>query len=101
MAQPHPDYRPTDYRPIIDERSDLERSPEQVAHEAAMTEVAETLANIEAAIRRAERGRKTVATLGRDRNTELALRAAAEALQAAHHRLFQEGYFGGDQQRLI
>lgn len=96
MAQSHPEYQP-----IISDRSDLERSPEQVAHEAAMTEIAETLANVEQAIRRAERGRKAVAVLGRDRNAELALKVAVEALQATHRTLFQEGYFSGDQQRLI
>ena len=89
------------YRPIVDDRSDLERSPDQVAHEAAMTEIAETLANIEQAIRRAERGRKAVAVLGRDRNAEIALKAAADQLQATHRTLFQEGYFSGDQQRLV
>ena len=96
MAQPHPDYRP-----IVVDRSDLERSPDQVAHEAAMTEIAETLANIEQAIRRAERGRKAVAVLGRDRNAEIALKTAVEQLQATHRTLFQEGYFSGDQQRLV
>jgi len=96
MAQPHPDYRP-----VVDDRADLERSPAQVAHEAAMTEIAETLANIEQAIRRAERARKAVAVLGRDHNAELALKSALDALRATHQRLFQEGYFGGDQQRLV
>lgn len=96
MTQPQPDYQP-----IVTDRSDLERSPEQVAHEAAMTEIAETLANVEQAIRRAERGRKAVAVLGRDRNAELALKIAVEQLQAVHRTLFQEGYFSGDQQRLI
>lgn len=96
MGQSQPEYRP-----IVDDRSDLERSPEQVAHEAAMTEIAETLANIEQAIRRAERGRKAVAVLGRDRNAEMSLATAVEQLQATHRTLFQEGYFSGDQQRLV
>lgn len=63
--------------------------------------IAETLANIEQAIRRAERGRKAVVVLGRDRNAEIALKIAAEQLRAVHRTLFQEGYFSGDQQRLI
>lgn len=96
MSQPHPDYRP-----VGNDRADLERSPDQVAHEAAMTEIAETLANIEQAIRRAERARKAVAVLGRDRNAELALITATASLRAAHQALFQEGYFSGEQQRLI
>lgn len=78
-----------------------ERSVEQVAHESAMAEVAETLLNIEQAQRRADRAVKTVALLGRDRNTELALRAAAKSLADAHKALFEEAYLSGAQQRLV
>ena len=78
-----------------------ERSVEQVAHESAMAEVAETLLNIEQAQRRADRAVKSVALLGRDRNTELALRAAARSLAEAHKALFEEAYLSGTQQRLV
>ena len=43
-----------DYRPVIESRSDTERSPDQVAREAALHEVEETLLNIEQAIKRAD-----------------------------------------------
>jgi len=42
-----------------------------------------------------------VSQLGRDRNAELALTGALDSLQTVHQALFQEGYFGGDQQRLV
>jgi hypothetical protein len=42
-----------------------------------------------------------VAVLGRDRNAELALTSAIASLRAVHQSLFQEGYFSGEQQRLI
>ncbi len=74
---------------------------DQVAHESAMAEVAETLLNIEQAQHRADRAVKAVALLGRDRNTELALRAAAKALADAHKALFEEAYLSGAQQRLV
>jgi hypothetical protein len=44
-----------DYRPVVESRSDTERSPGQVAREAALHEVEETLLNIEQAIKRADR----------------------------------------------
>jgi len=78
-----------------------ERSPEQIAHETAMSEVAETLMNIEQAQRRADRARRQVALLGRDPNVEQALTAALAALEQTHRTLFQDAYFGGDQQRLV
>ena len=81
--------------------SSNERSVDQVAHESAMAEVAETLLNIEQAQHRADRDVKAVALLGRDRNTELALRAAAKALADAHKALFEEAYLSGAQQRLV
>lgn len=95
MSQPARSYQP------IDLRGDLERTPEQVAHETAMIEVAETLANIEQAIRRAERARRAVAVLGREPNVEIALTSALKTLQAAHKGLFHEGYFSDDQHKLI
>lgn len=95
MSQPARNYQP------VDLRGDLERTPEQVGHETAMIEVAETLANIEQAIRRAERARRAVAVLGRERNVEIALASAVATLQTAHKGLFQDGYFSDDQQKLI
>ena len=89
------------YRPVIDPRSEMERSPEQVAREAALHEVEETLLNIEQAIRRADRGRKSIPAEGPGRNLRLCLDAVVDQLEAARKELFQHAYFGGDQQRLI
>lgn len=49
-----------DYRPVVESRSDTERSPDQVAREAALHEVEETLLNIEQAIKRADRARRAI-----------------------------------------
>ncbi|MFN2625342.1 MAG: hypothetical protein ABR520_04575 [Mycobacteriales bacterium] len=96
MAAPIPELPP-----VVDPRSDLERSPEQVAHEAVMTEVAETLLNVEQAIRRAERARRTVAVSGRDPNRELALTELVTRLEELRRNFFQATYFAADQQRLL
>jgi hypothetical protein len=90
-----------EYRPVVESRSEMERSPEQIAREAAMHEVEETLLNIEQAIRRADRGRKAIRTGGAERNLLLCLDAAIDQLEAARKELFQSAYFGGDQQRLL
>ena len=90
-----------DYRPVIESRSDTERSPDQVAREAALHEVEETLLNIEQAIKRADRGRKAIRGGGNEQNLKLCLDAAVEQLEAVRKELFQSAYFGGDQQRLI
>ncbi len=90
-----------DYRPVIDPRSDMERSPEQVAHEDALHQVEQTLLNIEEAIRRADRARKTIPSGGSEQNFRLCLDAAVDQLEAVRKELFQGAYFGGDQQRLI
>lgn len=66
-----------------------------------MAEVAETLMNIERAQRRADRARRQVALLGRDASVEKAPAAALESLEHTHRTLFQDAYFGGDQQRLV
>jgi hypothetical protein len=78
-----------------------ERSPDEAAREQARTEVEETLLNIEQAIRRAEQGRRKISADGSERNLRLALDRAAEQLEAVRKELFQAGYFGGEQQRLI
>jgi hypothetical protein len=89
------------YRPVIDSRSQMERSPEQVAREDALREVEETLLNIEQAIRRADRGRKLIPAEGAGRNLRLCLDTVVEQLEAVRKELFQGAYFGGEQQRLI
>ena len=89
------------YRPVIDSRSEMERSPEQVAHEDAMHEVEATLLNIEQVIIRADRGRKSISAEGVERNLRLCLDAVVVQLEAARKELFQSAYFGGEQQRLI
>ena len=89
------------YRPVIESRSEMERSPEQIAREAAMHEVEETLLNIEQAIRRADRGRKAIRTGSNEQNLRLCLDAAVDQLEAVRKELFQSSYFGGDQQRLL
>lgn len=90
-----------EYRPVIDPRSDMERSAEQVAREAALHQVEETLLNIEEAIRRADRARKAMPVGGTEQNLRLSLGTAVEKLEAVRKELFQSAYFGGDQQRLI
>jgi hypothetical protein len=90
-----------DYRPVIDSRSESERSPAQVAREAALHEVEETLLNIEQAIKRADRARRTIPAGGDEQNLKLCLDTAVEQLEAVRKELFQSAYFGGDQQRLI
>lgn len=88
------------YRPVIDPPSDSERTPGQVAREAALHEVEETLLNIEQAIKRADRGRRAIRGEGNE-NLKLYLDAAVEQLEAVRKELFHNAYFGGDQQRLI
>ncbi len=89
------------YRPVIESRSELERSPEQIAREAALHEVEETLLNIEQAIKRADRGRKAMPTGDTEQNLRLCLDRTVDQLEAVRKELFQSAYFGGDQQRLI
>lgn len=96
MAQPQPDYRP-----VVDDRSHLGRTHEQAAAEHAATEAAETLLNIEQAIRRADRARRAVPSGGAQHNLHVALDAAVGDLEAARKRLFEAAYFGGDQQRIL
>ena len=92
---------PSEYRPVIEPPSATERSPEEAAREQALHEVEETLLNIEEAIRRADRGRQKIPADGTGRNLRLCLDSAMEQLEAVRKELFQSGYFGGQQQRLI
>ncbi len=90
-----------EYRPVIQAQSVPERSPEDIAREHALHEVEQTLLNIEEAIRRADRGRRKISLDGTERNLRLALDHAVEQLEATRKELFQSGYFGGQQQRLM
>jgi hypothetical protein len=90
-----------EYRPLIGPRPVTERSPEEMAREQALHEVEQTLLNIEDAIRRADRGRQKISVDSNERNLRLALDRAIEQLEATRKELFQSGYFGGQQQRLI
>lgn len=90
-----------EYRPVVEPQSEVERSAEEVAREHAMHEVEQTLLNIEQTIQRADRGRRTIPSDGGERNLRLALDRTIEQLEAVRKDLFQSGYFGGQQQRLI
>jgi hypothetical protein len=90
-----------EYHPVIEPGSTSERSPEETAREQALHEVEQTLLNIEQAIRRADRARKTISPTGEQRNIRLSLDRVVEQLEAARKELFQSGYFGGPQQRLM
>jgi hypothetical protein len=90
-----------EYRPVIEPQQEVERSSEEVAREQAMHELEQTLLNIEQTIQRADRGRRTISPDGNERNLRLALDRAIEQLEAVRKELFQSGYFGGHQQRLI
>jgi hypothetical protein len=89
-----------EYRPVIGSRPEMERTPEQVAHEEALHQVEETILNIEQAIKRADRARKAI-TGDAESNLRLALDAAATQLESVRKELFQSAYFGGGQQRLL
>lgn len=90
-----------EYRPVIEPRSVTGRSPEETAREQALHEVEQTLLNIENAIRRADRSRQKISLDGSQRNLRLALDRAIKQLEATRKELFQSGYFGGQQQRLM
>lgn len=78
-----------------------ERSPEQVAHEQAMREVSDTLLNIEQAIRRGDRARRSIEVVGREPDLALALGDALGDLERVRKTLFQSTHLGGGQPRLI
>lgn len=99
MAHPEPHH--AEPCPGPDSRIHMQRSPEQAADETAKRQIAETLSNIEQAIRRAEKGERIVRETVDEPNLVVALATAREQLEAAHKKLFQLGYFGGDQQRLL
>lgn len=69
-----------------------DRTPSQVAHERAMTEVSETLMNVEQAIRRTKRAQAEVARIGYDGGAREALDVVLQDLVKARDRLFQASY---------
>lgn len=78
-----------------------ERSPEQVAHEQAVREVGDTLLNIEQAIKRGQRARRSIEVIGREPDLALALGTALEDLERVRKTLFQNTCLGGDQPRML
>lgn len=90
-----------EYRPVIEARPEDERSPEAVAEERALGEVEKTLLCIEETIRRADSSRRAINPDGNQHNLRLCLDRAVEQLEAVRTELFQSGYFGGDQLRLL
>lgn len=69
-----------------------DRTPLQVAHERAMTEVSETLMNVEQAIRRTQRAQAEVARIGYTGGAREALDVVLQELIIARDRLFQASY---------
>lgn len=90
-----------EYRPVVGADPVNERSQDEVAREHAMTEVEQTLLNIETAITRADQGRKKIPAEGSERNLRLALDRACADLEKVRKELFQDAYFSGPQQRLL
>lgn len=72
-----------------------DRTPAQIAHESAMTEVAETLANIEQAIRRTQKALAAVASKAHRSPARPALETALAQLTATRDALFRSAYFSG------
>ncbi len=88
-------------QPVVSMGSVDALTPEQASREAALREVGETLLNIEAAIRRADRARREIARTGLEPNFVIALDTAITSLEATRRVLHQETYFGPAQHRLI
>ncbi|MFI0791189.1 hypothetical protein ACH4OY_00570 [Micromonospora rubida] len=81
--------------------SDLQQSPEQAAREAGLREVSDALLNIEQAIKRTERAKRTVSmTVGCDDLARM-LDTAARNLEIARKDLFQGAYFSADSPKLF
>lgn len=75
-------------------------SADQESREEAMQEVADTLLNIEQAIRRATRGERHAQKLKQE-GAASALQLAAADLEAIRQRLFQAAFFSEDQNKLF
>lgn len=69
-----------------------DRTPAQIAHERAMTEVSETLMNVEQAIRRVKKAQGEVARVGYEGGAKQALDVVLADLVHARDRLFQASY---------
>ena len=69
-----------------------DRTPAQISHERAMTEVSETLMNVEQSIRRVQRAQAEVARIGYEGGATQALKVALTDLTHARDRLFQASY---------
>ncbi|MEV0005112.1 hypothetical protein AB0H28_22895 [Micromonospora sp. NPDC050980] len=81
--------------------SDLDHSPEHAAREAGLREVSEALLNIEQAIKRTQRAKRTVSmTVGCDDLARM-LDTAARNLEIARKDLFQGAYFSADSPKLF
>ncbi|GIJ26839.1 hypothetical protein Vqi01_20010 [Micromonospora qiuiae] len=81
--------------------SDLDQTPEQAARETGLREVSEALLNIEQAIKRTERAKRTVSmTVGCDDLARM-LDTAARNLEIARKDLFQGAYFSADSPKLF
>lgn len=78
-----------------------ERSPEQVAHEHALSEISDVMLNLEHTITRAKKALIRVRKSGGDNNVELALIDLIADLDRNHKRLMQDTYYAGDSLRLI
>ncbi|MEQ4305474.1 hypothetical protein ABNF97_29525 [Plantactinospora sp. B6F1] len=81
--------------------ADLDHTPAQAAREAGLREVSEALLNIEQAIKRTERAKRTVSmTVGCDDLARM-LDTAARNLEIARKDLFQGAYFSADSPKLF
>jgi hypothetical protein len=72
-----------------------------VAHERAMTEVADVLLNVEHAIARAKKAAKRLGDAPEEHNAKLALGNVLERLEAARRGLQRDAYFSGNELRLV
>jgi len=88
MSQPHPE-------------SGSVRSADQVALDRAKGEVSDVLLNIEHALDRAKRARKTVEKDSVDTHALHALDVAVADLERTRKHLLQDTYFAGDSLRLM
>lgn len=77
-----------------------ERSPQQVAREAALGEISDVLLNLEHTLSRAKKALARVRKLGGD-HVEPALIEAIADLERTHKRLMQDTYYAGDSVRLL
>ena len=77
------------------------RSPEQIAHEAAFTDISDVLLNLEHTIARTKKAIARARKDGGNSNIELALVDALGELERVHKTLMQGTYYADDSLRLI